>query len=189
MLASKALVRELADRRCIIFLGAGASASCPGYKGQTPPPWKKFLTDATESLNLEKQDKEIAIKLLSEGSYLNAAEVIFADTNVADSKDFFRENFLTPRYNPKSVQELVHKLDQKIVITTNYDVIYEKQCGPIDGENGYIVKRYYDDGILDEVRSPNRLIIKAHGCVKEPENLILTRSQYYKIKKEYPLFL
>lgn len=184
----KALTRELAERRCIIFLGAGASAGCPGNKGQKPPTWKSFLTDAANNLVTEQQDQAVAIKLIGEGSYLNAAEIIFSDTNIADAKDFFKENFLTPKYNPKSVQEAVHKLDQKIVITTNYDIIYEKQCGPIDGENGYIVKRYYDDGILDEVRSPNRLIIKAHGCVKEPEKIILTRSQYYKIKKEYPLF-
>lgn len=188
MLISKALTRELADRRCIIFLGAGASAGCSGVKGQLPPTWKNLLTEAAERLKLEQQDKAIALELLNEGSYLNAAEVIFADTNIADAKDFFRDNFLTPRYNPKSIQEMVHKLDQKIVITTNYDVIYEKQCGPIDGENGYIVKRYYDEGILDEVRSPNHLIRKAHGCTKEPEKIILTRSQYYKIKKEHPLF-
>lgn len=185
---SPSLVREIADRRCIIFLGAGASSTSKGDGGKKPPSWKDFLEDAVRELNLTDDIKRLSQEKIDSMDYLNAAELIFSDINIPDSKDFFRQHFLTPRYTPSELHKIVHELDAKIVIQTNYDVIYEKECGPIDGENGYVVKRYYDENTLDDIRSPNRVIIKAHGCVKEPERLVLTRSQYFNTKSQHQNF-
>lgn len=182
------LIREIADRRCIIFLGAGASAGCTGQNNSKPPSWGELLNQAMAHLQSDGETQAAATQLMERGNYLNAAEVIFAGVNMPEMKEFFKSKFLTPRYNPSKLHETIHELDSKIVIQTNYDVIYEKKCGPIDGENGYSVKRYYDDNILDEIKSPSRLIIKAHGCVREPEKIVLTRSQYFKIKSQHQDF-
>lgn len=185
---SPSLIRELADRRCIIFLGAGASSTSIGNNGVRPPSWETLLKDALTTLDVEDDVKDIANRLINSHEYLNAAEIIFDHINIPDAKAFFKEKFSTPRYVPSELHSIIHDLDAKIVIQTNYDVIYEKQCGPIDGENGFVVKRYYDENILDEIKSPNRIILKAHGCVKEPEKMVLTRSQYFKIKSKHPDF-
>ena len=40
------LVEELASRRCIVFLGAGASAGClSAVDRSSPPTWGVFLED------------------------------------------------------------------------------------------------------------------------------------------------
>jgi hypothetical protein len=40
----KSFVEELAARRCIIFMGAGASAGCKSLDGaKSPPDWEKLL--------------------------------------------------------------------------------------------------------------------------------------------------
>lgn len=182
------IIREIADRRCIIFLGAGASAGCTGAMNATPPNWTNLLHQAMDHLNSDAATRSAAEDQMAKGNYLNSAEIIFARINMPDMKDFFKSKFLTPRYTPSEVHKIIHDLDAKIVIQTNYDVIYEKECGPIDGENGYSVKKYYDDNILDEIKSPSRLIVKAHGCVREAEKIILTRSQYFKIKSQHQDF-
>ena len=76
----------------------------------------------------------------------------------------------------------------RITITTNYDQLYEQQCGALVAGQGYAVRKYTDNKILNDVRSKDNLIIKAHGCITDTEDLILTRSDYFKIKRDHSQF-
>jgi hypothetical protein len=44
------LVREVAARRCVFFLGAGVSASASDKDGNHPSTWKEFLEKPVISL-------------------------------------------------------------------------------------------------------------------------------------------
>lgn len=182
------LVAEIAERRCIVFLGAGASAGCidPATESR-PPSWKKLLQDALETVR-DQNIHELANGFIEREQYLDAAELIFSRLEAADARAFFRARFDTPRYQKSEIHELVLELDPKITITTNYDQIYDDYCARGDARDGYSIRRYYEDTVLDEIRSTARLVLKAHGCITDTSKMVLTRSQYFHARSKYPGF-
>jgi hypothetical protein len=184
----KALVTELAARRCIIFLGSGASAGSISPDGKkSPPTWATFLQNL---IAMMKDDKDEAVinDYITKEKFLEAAEIIFKNISPADYSTFIRDEFENPRYNPSEIHKSVLDLDPKIVITTNYDTIYDKYCTSGTAVDGYVVSKYYDGNIISDLRSPVRLIIKAHGCVSNISKIVLTKSQYFQVRQEYSNF-
>ena len=73
-----ALVTELAERRCIVFMGAGVSMGSIGEDGSThPPSWEKFLKDALKLIP-DATDRKSAQVSINKYQYLDAAEIILA---------------------------------------------------------------------------------------------------------------
>ena len=184
----ESLVKEIAERRCIIFLGAGASAGCidPATNNR-PPGWEQLLREALEMVQ-DKGVTELVNTLLQKEQYLDAAEVIFSRIESADARVFFRSRLVTPRYEYSEVHQLVLELDPKIVVTTNYDQIYDEFCARGAARDGYSVRRYYEDNVLDEIRSTARIVLKAHGCITDTSQMVLTRSQYFHARVKHPSF-
>lgn len=184
----ESLVAEIAERRCIIFLGAGASVSCVDPATNLhPPDWNRLLREALESVG-ESDIKPLVDEMLRKEQYLDAAEVIFSHIEPADARNFFRSRFYTPHYEKSEIHELILELDPKIVITTNYDQIYDDYCANGDARDGYSIRKYYEDNVLDEIRSTARLVLKAHGCITETSKMVLTRSEYFNARAKHPGF-
>lgn len=184
----KALITELASRRCVIFLGSGASASCLSEDGSIrPPKWDQYLEGLITIMN-NKSDIVLIRDLIKKEKYLDAAEIIFNSISIANYSTYLRETFQLPRFVPSKIHESVFNIDPKIVITTNYDEIYDNYCKLGNSSNGYNVCKYYDSHLVSDLRSPIRSIIKAHGCISDPQKTILTRSQYFNTKVEYGNF-
>lgn len=183
------LVVEMAERRCIPFLGAGVSAACDSaaVPGKRPPTWRELLSGAAGLLP-DAADKDAALQLLSKDQYLDAAQVIVDKTNVADFGQYIRSELKQPRYKPSRIHEAVLQLDPKVVITTNYDDVYETYCREGRAAEGYNVCRYYERHAIDDIRSDQRVILKAHGCVADPTQIVLCRSHYFEAKRNYPGF-
>ena len=181
----EALVRELAERRCLIFLGSGASAGCVAKDGKSQPPtWEQFLLNLRGKMQCDVE-KGVAQQLIDEKRFLEAAEIICADVAAPDFSQFIRETFVTPKFNPSTVHRVVLNIDPKVTITTNYDDIYDTFCRSGDAVDGYNVARYYESHLVSDLRSPVRLIVKAHGCVSDPARIVLTRSQYFAHRRDY----
>jgi hypothetical protein len=185
----RALVEELASRRCIIFLGAGASAGSKSLDDQTqsPPTWGNLL-EGIKSIARDCTSKPIADGLIKKEKYLDAAEVLFGSINSADFASYIREVMAEPRYQASDIHEHVLNLDPKIVVTTNYDDIYDNYCKSGKEQGLYNVCKYYESHLVSDLRSPVRQIIKAHGCISDPSKIVLTRSQYFRERQSYPNF-
>jgi hypothetical protein len=167
------LVTELAERRCIIFMGAGASIGSTAEDGlRHPPNWEKFLRDASDLIP-EEADKKLARALINKNQFLDAAEVITDRSNQADFANYLRDTFIQPRFTPSDLHQTVLEIDPKIVITTNYDEIYDHYCVSGNAESGYNICKYYDRYAVENIRSRVRLVIKAHGCVSDPTPIVL----------------
>lgn len=183
-----ALVTELAERRCIIFMGAGTSMESVAEDGvKHPPNWENFLKGAAELVH-NKSDKKHALALIKKYQFLDAAEIITDRSNPADFTTYLRDTFVTPRFSPSELHKVILEIDPKIVITTNYDEIYDHYCVSGHAESGYNICRYYDSYAVENIRSRIRLVIKAHGCVSDGTKIVLSRSSYYKAKRDYPGF-
>lgn len=185
----KSLVSEIAQRRCIVFLGSGASAGSLSHDGQKrPPTWKGFLEGLIDLVPSRATYLPIIEGLIEKEKFLEAAEVIYELIPKADYTQFIKAELELPKYNPSVIHEVVLELDPKIVVTTNCDKIYDNYCTPGTAAEGYNVSKYYDEHLIADLRSPTRIIIKAHGCVSDPIKIILTKSQYFKARKEYGNF-
>ncbi|MDR6569938.1 SIR2 family protein [Chitinophaga ginsengisegetis] len=185
----KSLITEIAHRRCIIFLGSGASAASLSLDGaKRPPVWDAFLNKLIALIPGNEDSKVIISDLISKYRYLEAAEVIYELVPKADYTQFIRDELELPKYQASKIHEIVLDLDPKIVITTNYDKIYDNYCTIGTAADGYNISKYYDQHLTADLRSPIRTIIKAHGCVSDPSKVVLTKSQYFKARKDYPNF-
>jgi hypothetical protein len=184
----KSFVEELAARRCIIFMGAGASAGCKSLDGaKSPPDWEKLLKLLLAALP-DGDDKIFALTKIDEKQYLEAAEVICSRISMPDFSSIIRSQFITPKYQASDLHKSILMLDPKVVVTTNYDDIYERYCANGDADAGYNVCRYYETHLVNDLRSPVRSIIKAHGCITNPSKAVLTKQQYFKARQEAPNF-
>jgi len=184
----KSFIEELAARRCIVFMGSGVSASClSADRTKSPPAWGALLRLFLAALP-DGEDKRFAAENIDRKQYLEAAEVICARISAADFATIMRAEFVAPKYQASSAHTSILKIDPKIVITTNYDDIYEKYCATGDADAGYNACRYYESHLINDLRSPVRSIIKAHGCITDPSKAVLTKHQYFKARQDSPNF-
>jgi hypothetical protein len=175
-----ALVRELADRRVLLFIGAGIS------KGALPgmPTWGELLVQLSTKL-AKKTDRKLVAQLIKQNSLLDAAQIISdgvvrADIN-AKLRDVFQPN-TTPHH---LIYRSILSFDLKTIVTTNYDEFIEKNFEHYSGGNAaYSVCRYTSTDFLEHLRSPSRLIVKVHGCITEPGKIVLDRSSYFKARQK-----
>lgn len=82
---------------------------------------------------------------------------------------------------------MIYRLNSRIVITTNFDKIYETFCTSTSTD-GYKVVPYYSPSLADNLRSEVRIIIKAHGTIDDHQQMIFTRHQYHEAKKNHQAF-
>ncbi len=181
------LVAEIAQRRCIPFIGAGFSHFSLGNAGVRPPLWKDFLEHLKQKMHTGAQ-KTFVDQLIAKERYLDAAELIRSDMMDAEYNSFLQEEFRNPDFRPAKVHELLRDLDLDIVVTTNYDTIYEDCCRAGAAASLYNTLRYHDGGLMDDIRSTRRVIIKAHGCVLAQQQTVLTRSNYFNARRLFPSF-
>ena len=184
-----ALIKELSARRCIVFTGAGVSAGCKATIGErSPPKWDDLLKELTTKIRNKNEIRSLSEQLITEKKFLDAAEVIVGALNHADYVDAMRQIFDIPRYQQSSLHESILKIDPKILITTNYDTIYDGYCRQGQAADGYNVFKYTDIHLVGQLRSPIRCVIKAHGCITDPDSIVLTRSHYFSAKQNNPHF-
>jgi hypothetical protein len=183
-----ALVAELAARRCVVFIGAGASAGCiAADKASRPPLWGSFLGELRSAMPADACVAVIDDLLLKE-RFLDAAEIILSKIAPADFTRIVREQFVQPRFEHSRTHEAILAIDPKIVVTTNYDDIYDTYCRSGMAHDGYNICKYYDQHLVNDLRSPVRLVVKAHGCVSDPSRIVISRSQYFRERQEHRNF-
>jgi len=184
---SQSLLTEVAERRCVFVLGAGASASSVNASGLRPASWESFLEKGLAKIDSE-DDRRAAKEQLAKGAFLDAAQILVDSLDSAEFGLFLRRELEDPGYQPSELHKLVLRIDPKIVITTNYDRIYESLVTGGPAAPGYNVCKYYEDHLVNDLRSNRRLIIKAHGCVSNAQKIVLTRMQYFAARRDYPQF-
>lgn len=180
------LVEELAYRRCLIFLGSGISATAKNDDGESPDTWGAFLDNVKSKMkNPSGDDKKFVEDMLKKQNYLLALQAIADLCDSGEYSNYLKSQYLRGKYKPSKVHELIKDLDSKIVVTTNFDKLYEGLCH----EPEYITFDYTDTrSIIGSIKAPENIIIKAHGSIDDTEKLIFTAKQYYQAQEKYPEF-
>jgi hypothetical protein len=95
--------------------------------------------------------------------------------------------FNNRRFQAGELHRIILSLDSRLVITTNFDKIYERLCLSSSVE-GYKIVNYYTESLGDEIRSDTRLIVKAHGTIDDIQRMVFTKSEYHNAKRRHSQF-
>lgn len=180
-------VEAVARRRAIVVLGAGSSMhSTPDPGSRRPPDWKSFLLTAAE--RLASGPKKEAKKLIIASEYLSACEIIKTHLG-GDWPNAVEEAFGNQRLQPGDLHTQVYGLDLPIVITTNFDKVYQSAATRLSLST-IKVKTYRDQdlGLLAKGNYSSRVLLKTHGSIDDIGSMIFTRSDYVRLRTEFPLF-
>lgn len=183
------LVLDIARRRCVLFLGSGVSANSKNLAGERPKTWSEVLLSGIKKLpaNITRKQKNVISKTIKNGDLLLACELLRQHLGSDDYKDLLKTEFFDKKFLKATIHEEIEQLDSRIVITPNFDQIYEKYVHSIPG-NDVVIAKYNDNNIADVIRTAHRLIIKSHGDITAGDDIIFTKADYAKARSEYAQF-
>lgn len=178
------LVRDVARRRAVLVLGAGVSMNSTNAGGRRPKDWAGFLTLALSRMSGPRALVNATRKLIRDGDFLTACDVIRTKLGRNAFCDLVREEFLDPHYQPAKIHEHIEALDTRVVLTPNFDKIYDSHVAARQNAS-LIVKTYRDSSLSEATRLSQRTIIKIHGTVDTPMEMIFTREDYAKARSSF----
>lgn len=181
------LIDSLARRKCVIFIGSGVSANSKNEGGVSPKTWEDLLATMKDKITNDKIKKEID-KLISEKNYLTACGILTHELKTHDYIDTLEKEFSEPHFNHAKIHEFILNLDSRIIITPNFDSIYDTYArSTMHGDVKIKTHKEHDD-ILDSIRTNKYLIIKMHGTIESPKDLIFSQQQYAEARIKYNFF-
>jgi len=186
----KRVGRELAAHsiqgRLVLFLGAGVSV------GAGLPTWAELLDRLAEGASLDVIDRE-ALKQLPAVDQariirdrLERASAPTTSAGVADASAVESTDSSAPKANPlaAAIREhtkadyygLTHALLANLSVaesvTTNYDTLFEEASEAAGYETAALP--------YASVEGAHRWLLKMHGCVNHPEDIVLTREDFLR---------
>lgn len=181
------IIRDIAKRKCVIFIGSGVSKNSTNNTGDRPEDWSELLKSFLTLPKFTTANIKEINALIRSKDYLTACELIKKVVGTQHFNDFLRKKFITPKFLAANIHEHIYNLDSRIVATPNFDKIYDTYATKTS-EGTITVKKYYDKDIVEFIRSHESFILKIHGCIDSPNQLIFTRKDYAKSRNEYHQF-
>jgi hypothetical protein len=173
------LVSDFARRRTVVVIGSGVSRHSVGKNGERPPTWKSFLETARVKCP-DKSSDSVIETAINNGDYLHACEWLKKRFDEG-WPTHLREVFTIPSYAPDKIHQELLKLDARIVFTLNFDGIYETYVNSV--HNGsHVIKNFHDKDVAEFLRGDGRYIVKVHGNLNTPNNLIFTQQDYSRAR-------
>lgn len=179
------LVRDLARRRAIIIIGSGVSRHSVGTGDVRPPTWRSFLDQALNDCP-EQGNLDPVREALNSGDYLYACECLrkrFDEQWIS----YLRRTFSQPAFAPADIHQQILELDSRIVFSLNFDDIYERHVNSVN-QGSFITKNYSDTDAAEFLRGDGRYVIKVHGNLNSPNNLIFTQKDYSQARIKHSSF-
>ena len=180
------LVRDIAARRSVLFLGAGVSRNAQNAQGVHPREWTDYLRHLASLVTDSAQQAEVK-QCIEEADLLTACELCRKYLSPPVFKTEMLKEFSGNAYRPAKIHDDLSLVDSRLVMTTNFDKLYENRANQLQ-DNTVIVKNYYDKDVADVFRRQDRVVLKVHGTIDVPDETIFTRSQYALARRDYGHF-
>ncbi len=167
----KSLADSIKEGGLVLFLGSGVSA------GAGLPTWDGLLEKLAIKagvFNCEGADSERTRQDFKRLNYLDQAHLI-SDLFVEMKQDIGQE--IAKQFSAHTHYALAHAILAAMqvneIITTNYDTLFE-EASAVAGMTPPRVLPY------NPTLAGNRWLLKLHGCVTRPKDIVLTRSDYLR---------
>ncbi len=174
------LLDDLARQKVVLFLGAGVSASATTHGGGRIKGWEDFLRSLCSEVNSTTANQ--VGELLDKKDYLLACEIL--QKALSDSWERHVSQEFGQMAEPSQLHEAIVGLDQRIIITTNFDKLIEMSWGNKIGTSTHLPKivPQIDANIFNLLKDHSgRYLVKIHGTVDNPDTLIFSRSEYIRL--------
>lgn len=180
------LVRDIAARRSVLFLGAGVSRNASNAHGVHPREWTDYLRHLASLVSDAQQRAEVE-QCIADADLLTACELCRKYLSPPVFKTEMLKEFSSNGYRPAKIHDDLSQVDSRLVMTTNFDKLYENRANQLQ-DNTVIVKNYYEKDVADVFRRQDRVVLKVHGTIDAPDQTIFTRSQYALARRDYGHF-
>jgi hypothetical protein len=180
------LVHDIAARRSVLFLGAGVSRNAENEHGVHPREWTDFMRHLAGRVEDLTQRAEVEL-CVNDGDLLTACELALKYLTTANFRTEMIREFSGNGYRPAQIHDDLSRVDSRLVMTTNFDRLYESRANQLQN-NTVITKNYYDPDVADVFRRQDRVVLKVHGSVDSLQNVVFSRSQYAKARRDFAHF-
>lgn len=180
------MIKDIAARRSVLFLGAGVSKNAENARGEHPKDWKEYLTHLASRVSDSVRREEI-LACIADNDLLTACELARKYLRPHVFKTELLAEFSDKGFLPAPIHDDLSRIDSRFVLTTNFDKLYENRANQIQ-ENTVRVKNYYDSDVADVFRRSQRVVLKVHGTIDSPDDTIFTRSQYAIARRDHAHF-
>jgi hypothetical protein len=174
------IVRAIRDQKCILFLGAGAHAAPPegcrfDYSPDHRPPVGAELSvelaalcDLTERYPQEDPRNLSRVAMFYENRYSRHQLVETVRQKIQSGKQ------------PSPMLRALAELPFPLVITTNYEPLFERALCEVDKQPRVAVYTPHSEVTIDypDPTSESPIVRKLHGDTSRPETLVLTDQDY-----------
>ncbi|MFE2657983.1 SIR2 family protein [Brevibacterium sp. NPDC059310] len=131
-------------------------------------------------------DKDPIRSLIQSRDFLTACGLLKSRLK-HDWDQMLSDAFVGPQYEPSEAHQAIFELDSRIVITPNFDKIYDVHAQQESGQTVRI-SHYYDPDTPQIMRGGYRGILKVHGTIDQPSTTIFTRKDYSTLRYKYASF-
>jgi hypothetical protein len=160
------LAKDALQHHLVLFLGAGVSM------GAGLPSWRKLLDELARAAGLSEAD----LQAFESVDLLDRAQLIAERLRRSDGAPGVGQHIRTllERHRHHGLAHaLLACLPVEETITTNYDTLFELASAGA-GHEAVRVLPYAP------TRNGTRWLLKMHGCVEHPEDIVLTREDYMR---------
>lgn len=178
------LVRAIARRKAVVVIGAGVSKNSENTDGKRPATWEEFLLSCLGKV----RNKSLISRLITNKDYLTACQIIKHQMSADEFSNLIENEYQRSGYIPAKIHEHIYNLDASIVMSPNFDNIYETYANQVS-RGTITVRDHTKTDIANYIHGGEyRLIIKSHGSADNPRNIIFTRHDYAEARTKYVLF-
>lgn len=171
------LVDDIARRKVVLFVGAGASKWAKPKGGGNFKGWSEFLTHACSQLT-NRRTKQTVKDCISNKDYLIASELL--KSSLQERWNTLLENEFQQAADVSRLHKALISLDQRIVVTTNFDKLIETAWNASSPARYPHVITEVDQRAFKLFRNQDPYLIKIHGSIDTPESIIFDKSSYQR---------
>jgi hypothetical protein len=178
------LLDDFDAERVVLFIGSGVSRNSFGADGITrPKTWAAFLHAAATARGILPRVQAY----LDSHDYLTALDILRMGMQQQEYAALIRNEYQRPGYSHAPIHEAINRLDCKIVLTPNFDKIYETYVAQVS-RGTIVTKEYHFPQLAEYVRGDTHVVIKIHGSVDDHRKMIFGRKDYARARVENSLF-
>ena len=175
------LKKAIEKDELVLFVGSGLSWNLKNTAGNTLGGWKEMVSSMLSYLNKEDYITDEELQSCEELGPIKALQRL-ENRGIDREKvrDFLQDYFTLGEENEFPLQEKLYSLSTKI-ITTNYDLAFEKAIEKLDKEKAYKGQNKK----LSKLLADPVFLFKLHGCIEDINSMVLFPSDYRKLYNNY----